>query len=205
MERLPNELVHIILKYLKNKDVLSCLLANRCFTIPKCHIKERLKTQWVKTCIFDLVEKGDLQGVKYLISNNVNTCNKPLCRYHILNHCEGSNKINIFTAIASEKGHIAIIEYLHNNFSINYDIAMASAISSGQLSIVTYLRSIGTEIHQNAMATACCVGHVNIVNYLYMNGKKATYDHFNLAIIQGHLSIVIFSYMFLHSVIVVFL
>lgn len=92
--------------------------------------------------------------------------------------------------LASRRGHLNVVEYLHNigmSCTIN---AMNWASENGHFVIVQYLHNIGKDCTENAMNNASRNGHLDVVKYLHGVGKNCTEEAMIFATQNGHLDII---------------
>ena len=107
-------------------------------------------------------------------------------------HCAGDNAV----ALAAEKGHLDVVEYLIKNGASVRHSALSNASAAGHLEVVQYLIENGADIHaQNdeALESAAYGGQLLIIEYLMANGVDIHANHDNAvkrAALGGHLGVV---------------
>jgi ankyrin repeat protein len=168
----PLELVDLICNRIKPEFLYKCNI------FPKLN-RKRIEKYWKKIGIFKLIEKNDLQGVRYLfsffkeneyfISNVFNyACkcgNLTIIKYLM------SKKVNVTgrSVMSSIRyGHFLLFKYLiSNNGTIeNGEKALIKATIIGDLKMIKYIISLGYKpITCEPLIVACKKGLLQILKY----------------------------------------
>jgi len=133
MLALPVEIIHHeIIKWLPNKDYYNLLLSNSAFNVlSENEINYR---KYNGKNLTDLYKKGDLNGVKYLVSVGADI------------HVE--NELALIRS--AYYGHLEVVKYLVSvgaDIHAHNDLPLLCSAAAGHLEIVKYLVSLGADIH----------------------------------------------------------
>ncbi len=160
-------------------------------TIARTHEKlKRNISSWTTDMFIYASSSGHLALVKYLLESSDRSYT-----IDIHEHYEHAFRM------ASQNGHIDIIEYLldrNNDIDVqaldNY--ALKGAAGNGHLAVVDYLINNGADIHvynDYPLRLACLHDHLAVIQYLVINGADVNAEDSNalmFAIKKGHLKII---------------
>jgi len=114
--------------------------------------------------VFTMADKGNIKGVKYLISKGADIY---------------KNYDTTALTEASSKGYLDLVNYLvkdkNVDIHIHDDEALSQASYNGHLNVVKYLVENGANINnRNALNWAVMEGHLDVVKYLIEHGARIT-------------------------------
>jgi hypothetical protein len=91
---------------------------------------------------------------------------------------------------AARNGHLPVVQYLHRIKKECTTQAMEWAARNGHLPVVQYLHEIKKECSSLAMYFAVANGHLPVVQFLHQIGKKCSTIDMDCAVVNGHLPVV---------------
>jgi hypothetical protein len=180
---LPGDIYDHLSDFLDNKSLFVFLtLSPRRISVSNYLLQQRKK--WQQKHLWQWAGEGDLKGVQHL---------------YRLGRKYNDYELSLALSLASDTGHLAVVQFLHSIGAPCPSDAMANASANGHLAVVQFLHSIGAPCPR-AMFWACCCGHLEVVQYLYSIGVgvPTTPDEvvIDRASENGHLAVV----QFLHSI-----
>lgn len=164
---LPSDIYDFLSDFLDDDSLFVLLTLSRNITVANYLLQKR---KWRRKSILYLARKGDLKGVKYL------------CRLQI-----PITPMNAMIAItwACEMGDLAMAKYLHTTVGAECTgCEMNMASENGHLAVVQFLHSIGTKCTSYAMDMASANGHLEVVQFLH--SIKAPYTTSAMDQASGH-------------------
>lgn len=99
------------------------------------------------------------------------------------------NLLDAASCLASEKGHIEIVKYLHDTFIIDMDMAFANAVKIGNIDIVTYFIDKGVDVNcldGIAFLNSVEHNHVDITEILIEKGAHIHKKALQLSASKGY-------------------
>lgn len=204
---LPYELIHIILRYLNNKDLIHASYTCKWLRLPQGEVDIRARLVWSSSYINDLIERQDFRGIKFIRSKGmVLNYNSMSCAFR-----QGNLDIIIYLleqgltcdtrdiVQASLYGHLHILEYVYENNLIKdwqcVDISIVDACELGNMDMLKFLLCIGVCNYTSyPIEKASEKGHLNMIEYLHSMKYKSSEQAVWNACKNGNLEIVKFLY-----------
>lgn len=186
----PNEIIHMILEFLSDKDSYNSLIAFPLFTMPNIHRKRRT---WKKSSISTLAKIGDLQGVKYLLRFKVTTENSEFLNFinNIKYDFETYDllfKYEQAIISAALNGHVNVVKFLINS---NEEYARITTFANTRCFDFIKI-AISSNNFYASIATyyLCLIGDLELLIKVLNITELCRIDVFNIAVNNGNNNIV---------------
>jgi len=156
---LPVDIIHHeIIKLLPNDKYFNLLLSNSAFNVLSENEINYRRYNGKK--LVDLCKKGDLNGVKYLVSMGADI--------------HADNDAVLISSVYH--GHLEVVKYLVSegaDIHTRYGAPLYVSAGEGHLEVVKYLLSVGADIHaynDAALNRSAEEGYLEVVKYLVSKG-----------------------------------